>query len=395
MTTNIKPTRQDLLQIAADYADLCVLVTTSDLDAPGPKIVYVNAAFTGMTGYSLPEILGKTPRILQGPDTDSQMLARFKSALKSGKDFIGRTTNYKQNGEPFELEWITTHLRDSSGQTTHYIALQRDITGVNRAEHDLAEVDDELRTAKSKLIESTKRLESVERSLAEKARFAAHGEISAGVVHDLSNALTPIFGLIDLLHSMDNLPPDARKITGDLDVGIEHALNLISNLRDYHSADEGKQHEPVELRTLIHRLPDLTKGKWTDPSRPPGSGVGFAFELQDSAIVLGSDVEILQVLINLVLNAIDAMPDGGTVTVAMAVESNRVKISVSDTGIGMSEELALNCFKPYVKGRSTGTGLGLSVCRRIVEAHGGTIEADPSPDQGVTFRIELPLPQTI
>lgn len=390
--TNIKPTRQDLLQIAADYADLCVLVTTADLDLPGPTVVYVNAAFTGMTGYSLTDILGRTPRILQGPDTDVQMLARLKFTLKSGKDFIGRTTNYKQNGEPFEIEWITTHLKDSSGRTTHYIALQRDITGMARAEHDLAQVDDELRVAKSKLIETTSQLESVERSLAEKIRFAALGEISAGVVHDLSNALTPVFGLIDLLHSVDNLPLDARKIASDLDVGIEHALNLISNLRDYHASDDSRQFEPVELRGLIHRLPDLTKGKWADSNRAPGSGISFAFDLQDSAIVLGSDIEILQVLINLVLNAIDAMPDGGTVTIALAQEKNLVNISVSDTGIGMSEELAVSCFKPYVTGRSTGTGLGLSVCRRIVEAHGGTIVADPSPDQGATFRIELPLP---
>lgn len=394
--TDANPARQDLLQLAADYADFCVLVTTADLELPGPQVLYVNSAWTQMTGYSASDIIGNTPRMLQGSETDTQMLGRLKTALQAGKDFIARTTNYKHNGEPFEIEWIISHLKDSQGVTTHYIALQRDITGIARAEHELEHFDDELRRAQTGLINTTRQLETVEGSLAEQARFAALGEIAAGVVHDLSNALTPIFGVLELLHSMDNLPEEARMLAGDLDVSIEHALNLLANLRDYHSADStGSRAEPVDLKQLIQRLPDLTKAKWASANRPADAGIDFAFDIQDHAIVSGSDVELLQVLVNLILNAIDAMPDGGSITVSMALTDNqRVNVLVSDTGVGMSDELARTCFEPYVKGRSTGTGLGLSVCKRIIEAHGGSIIAIPFASHGVTFSIELPVVST-
>lgn len=394
--TNAIPARQDLLQLAADYADFFVLVTTADLELPGPQVLYVNSAWTQMTGYSASDIIGNTPRMLQGSETDTQMLGRLKTALKAGKDFIARTTNYKSNGEPFEIEWIISHLKNSQGTTTHYIALQRDITGMARAEHELEHFDSELRHAQSKLIDTTRQLETVEGSLAEQARFAALGEIAAGVVHDLSNALTPIFGVLELLHSMDNLPEEARMLAGDLDVSIEHALNLLANLRDYHSAGSaGNRAKSVDLRQLIQRLPDLTKAKWASANRLADAGIDFTFDIQDNAVVLGSDVELLQVLVNLVLNAIDAMPDGGSITISMALtESNQVSVLVSDTGIGMSDELAETCFEPYVKGRSTGTGLGLSVCKRIIEAHGGSIRAIPFAGHGATFSIELPMAST-
>lgn len=385
--------RQDLFQLAADYAEFCVLVTTADLERPGPRVLYVNSAWSQMTGYSASDIIGNTPRILQGKETDTKMLGRLKTALNAGKDFIARTTNYKQTGEPFEIEWIISHLKDEHGDTTHYVALQRDITGKARAENELEHYDEELRSAQSQLLDTTQQLEAVEESLAEKAKFAALGEIAAGVVHDLSNALTPVFGILELLHSMDNLPQEARELAGDLDVSIEHALDLLSNLRDYHAAEGAESPaRPVELRPLLQRLPDLTKSKWASSKRKTKSGIDFTFEIEGEASVLGRDVELLQVLVNLVLNAIEAMPDGGTINLSMSpADDNRVQILVSDTGIGMSDEMAQTCFEPYVKGRSSGTGLGLAVCKRIIEAHGGSIKAIPFATHGVTFSIELPL----
>ena len=390
--SNQSLSRQDLLQLAAEYADFCVLVTTADLQLPGPQVLYVNSAWTRMTGYSLADIVGKTPRILQGPETDKKMLVRLKNALDTGKDFIARTTNYKQNGEPFELEWVITHLKNTDGETTHYIALQRDITGVSRAEDELEIFDSELRDAKAQLLDKTEQLKAVEGALVEKAKFAALGEVAAGVVHDLSNALTPVFGVLELLHSMDSLPQEAKALTSDLDVTIEHAMNLLANLRHYHSSGGEQSKEQVDLVQLIHRLPDLTKGKWADANRVATAGIDFAFDIQNHAVVEGQDVELLQVLVNLVLNAIDAMPDGGTITISMALtDNNQVQLMVSDTGVGMTEELAKTCFEPYVKGRSSGTGLGLSVCKRIIESHGGSIRAIPFSNHGVTFSIQLPV----
>lgn len=96
--------RPDLMELAASYQQHSVIVTTAELDRPGPQILYANSAFTRMTGYSIGELLGRTPRILQGPKTDREILKRLRLALQSGQDFIARAVNYKRDGTEFEIE---------------------------------------------------------------------------------------------------------------------------------------------------------------------------------------------------------------------------------------------------------------------------------------------------
>lgn len=118
----------DLLARATEQLDESVLITESMLDAPGPRIVYVNRAFTGMTGYTAEDVLGKTPRILQGPETDRAVLERLRSQLERGERFEGQTVNYRKGGTPFVIRWYIETLRDPEGVITHFMAVQRDVT---------------------------------------------------------------------------------------------------------------------------------------------------------------------------------------------------------------------------------------------------------------------------
>lgn len=383
--------RQDLLELASAYADYSVLVTTAQMDLPGPQILYANSAFTRMTGYAVHELLGKTPRILQGPQTDRPLLKRLRSTLDEGHDFIARAINYKRDGTPFELEWIISHLRDAEGQTTHYVALQRDISGMERAEQDLIKFDDELRDASHNLIETVHKLEVAENRLFDRERFAVLGEMAAGVVHDISNALTPVFSLVELLHTVENLPLGAQKLTSSLDHSIEHALQVLSNLKEYYQKGHTRSLEPVDLQQLLHQIPDNTKARWWSVNRQPGRGINFAFDISHPVSVSGNETELTQVLTNLVYNAIDAMPEGGTLSLSLSAEDSDAVLSITDTGTGMSAEMAERCFYPYVTTRDHGTGLGLSVCRRIVEQHRGTIMAYSEESKGTSFVIRLPL----
>ena len=190
--------RPDLMELAAAYDPYSVLVTTADLMLPGPQILYANAAFTRMTGYAVHELLGRTPRVLQGPKTDRAVLDRLKRALTAGEDFIARTVNYKRDGTEFELEWIINHLRDAAGRTTHYVALQRDITGLNLAHENIQRFDAELRQAGEQLQATMHRLEDAEQRLFQRERMAALGQMTAGVVHDLRNSLVPIASFVEL-----------------------------------------------------------------------------------------------------------------------------------------------------------------------------------------------------
>ncbi len=128
-----------------------VLITDAQLDRPGPRIVFVNHAFTAMTGYAEAEIVGQTPRILQGPRTDRDVLARLRRNLERGETFAGEAVNYRRDGSEFVLEWQVSPIRDERGVITHYLALQRDITDRRRAEEVLAglSVRDTLRRKKA------------------------------------------------------------------------------------------------------------------------------------------------------------------------------------------------------------------------------------------------------
>jgi PAS domain S-box-containing protein len=123
----------DAVQIVEAAAE-SLLVTTSDLDWPGPTIVYANAAFERMTGWSRTEVIGKTPRILQGADTDRSVFVDLRSRLLAGDTWENRTINYRKDGTPFVMEWSIVPLRNSAGQVHQYLAVQRDVTARIEAE---------------------------------------------------------------------------------------------------------------------------------------------------------------------------------------------------------------------------------------------------------------------
>ncbi len=123
--------------VRSDYDS--ILITTLDLEKPGPKIVYVNDGFTRMTGYSKEEVLGKTPRVLQGPKTDRKVLDTLKKRLKQGQAFFGHTVNYKKNGTEFIIQWDIHPLTNKKGEVTHWVSYQHDITERKRSEKKIVD----------------------------------------------------------------------------------------------------------------------------------------------------------------------------------------------------------------------------------------------------------------
>ena len=117
-----------------------VLITDADLDAPGPRIVYANPAFCEMTGYAPHELLGRTPRMLQGPASDGNTLERLRVALRNGESFTGSTINYRKDGSSYEVEWRIQPVRDTQGRITHYSSTQRNVTERNRIAKALREL---------------------------------------------------------------------------------------------------------------------------------------------------------------------------------------------------------------------------------------------------------------
>lgn len=116
-----------LFKHAADLAFNAITVTRATDDSGGSEVIYVNDAFTDMTGYSADEVIGKTPGMLQGPDTEQDVLDRLDDKMSAGETFHGQTVNYRKDGTPFDIEWTVRPIQDN-GETTHYVAVQRDVT---------------------------------------------------------------------------------------------------------------------------------------------------------------------------------------------------------------------------------------------------------------------------
>lgn len=129
------PPARDILDAASES----ILVTTADLDFPGPTIVYANRAFEQMTGWPLAEVRGRSPRVLQGPKTDHAIFADMRRALEGGGRWEGLTVNYRKDGSEFFMEWSITSLVDAHGRPRHYVAVQRDVTARIEAEREIAE----------------------------------------------------------------------------------------------------------------------------------------------------------------------------------------------------------------------------------------------------------------
>ncbi|AWN51407.1 HWE histidine kinase domain-containing protein [Methylobacterium sp. 17Sr1-1] len=123
-----------LLQAAVEASGEAVVITSADLDEPGPSIEYVNPAFTRMTGYGADEVLGRTPRLLQGSGTERAVLDRMRATLVAGEEFQGEAVNYRKDGSAYIVEWLITPVRDGDGRISHWVSVQRDVTERRRGE---------------------------------------------------------------------------------------------------------------------------------------------------------------------------------------------------------------------------------------------------------------------
>jgi len=127
----------EVLQAALDQAYNAVIVTEAQLDPPGPRIVYANPAFARQTGYPTEELIGQTPRILQGTDTDPVMLQELRRRLDQDLTFEGRTVNYRKDGQPYHVEWNISPVRNPAGETRYYLSVQHDVSDFIQAQSKL------------------------------------------------------------------------------------------------------------------------------------------------------------------------------------------------------------------------------------------------------------------
>ncbi|HZN01271.1 MAG TPA: ATP-binding protein, partial [Pyrinomonadaceae bacterium] len=220
-------------------------------------------------------------------------------------------------------------------------------------------------------------------------KMAALGELSFGVAHNVNNTLTGILGRAQLLLRNS---ADSSKIESGLELIIKSAedgAHIIRRIQDFARKRPSREFEIIPVAELLKDACELTRPRWE--GRSDFAPIRFALHADSRAHVQGDPVELREVLVNMIYNAVDAMPSGGEVRLGTIETREHVILTIGDTGTGMGPEVKSRLFDPFfsTKGRK-GTGMGLAVSFGIIRRHEGSIDVDSEPGRGTTFKISLP-----
>jgi len=337
------------------------------------KITYVNPAFEQITGYSREEVLGLSPAILKSDRHDPSFYRSIWETTSRGDAWSGRMTNRKKDGSLFQEEVTVSPIRNEEGAIVSFVAVKRDVT---------LEVE-------------------LERQLQHASKMEAVGTLAGGIAHDFNNILQVVLGYGELLLLNREDGEEGRQETEGIVAAAQRGADLVQQLLAFSRKVESKLC-PVDLNREVEQA-----GKLLQRTIP--KMIEVSLDLAENLRIVKADLaQIGQVLMNLGVNARDAMPDGGrlviqTRNVSFDAEYCRrnvgvqagghVMVSVSDTGIGMDRETREHIFEPFytTKGAGRGTGLGLAMVYGIVKSHGGHIVCASEAGRGTTFSIYFPV----
>ena len=255
----------------------------------------------------------------------------------------------------------------------------------------------QLQQQTTELEEAIAELRQTQQQVIQQERMRALGTMACGIAHDLNNGLSVILGFGDILLADREKFPENSSARMHLQemvlAGCDNA-KLVDRLREFYRPRAPREpRQAVNLNEVIEQTILLTAPKWQSQASGEGATIHIEKELGDIPLVCGVPDELREVLTNLILNAIDAMPRGGTMSFRTRQDGQRVRLEMSDTGTGMTEETRRNCLEPFFTTKGDhGSGLGLAMSYGIIRRHGGSIEITSRLNKGATFTIYLPVP---
>jgi signal transduction histidine kinase/ActR/RegA family two-component response regulator len=234
-----------------------------------------------------------------------------------------------------------------------------------------------------------------QKAMMEQERLRAMGQMASGLSHDINNALGPITLYTEsLLEDEENLSEKAKRYLKTIQTATEDIAGTVSRMREfYRKREEETDLLPVELNKLVPQVIERTQPRWKNIPQEHGAVIHVTTDLQEEmAPIAGIEGDIRDALTNLIFNAVDAMPEGGTLTIRTRTENSTITLEVLDTGIGMDEETRTHCLEPfYTKKGERGTGLGLAMVYGVMERHQGELEIESEPGKGTHVRLIFPL----
>jgi len=350
---------------ARELADVVRRIGEGVIVADGDdRIVFANRAFHEMIGASDSLVGVRWTEFLAGAQDVAALTAQMRAP-----SFQGEVLLLTRAGDPRPVLATLSTAERHDGGGTQRIGVFRDIS----REHEL----------RFRVIREQK--------------FRTLGSLAAGVAHNINNRLTPVLGWTEMLQERLNAD---EAIAGD---ELKHALNVIHQgasdsvetvrrLQEYSRPARVKGPEAVQLRDVLEQLLALTRPQWDNEAARRGIRYEIDLKADPAPAVLAVASEVREALLNILENALAAMPQGGRLTLHVHGEDDRAVVAISDTGKGMSPEVQRLAFEPFFTTRSTegGTGLGLSLAQEIVQRYRGTISLSSAEGVGTTFTLSFP-----
>jgi signal transduction histidine kinase len=253
-----------------------------------------------------------------------------------------------------------------------------------------------VRERTAELSRTLDQLRNAQATMIQHERLSALGGMTAGIAHDFNNVLSLILGYSEMLLRSLRQPGGAKAadmLLGTIINAAQDAAKMFARLREFHRpADKGQPKQVTDLNLLVEQAVDLTKPRWHSQAMGQGATIRMETALADNLPpLMGEAAELREMLTNLIFNAVDAMPQGGTITLRTSLEGPNIMLEIADTGSGMTEETRRRCLEPFftTKGQK-GTGLGLAMVYGIVQRHGGTIALHSELGKGTRFVFGFP-----
>ena len=362
-----------VLTHAIEKAEVSIVI--SDITRVGQPIVYVNNAFTDLTGYEKHEIIGSNCRFMQGDNTGQDDIAELRQAITERKPVETTLLNYRKDGSPFYNHLILTPV-STNDTVTHYIGFQQDVTKKRKAEQFLEE--------------SKQRAE-------ESARLKS--SFLAGMSHEIRTPIHGVSGVLQLL-GKTTLNDDQRHYLSLATFSVESLLHIVNDILDFSKIEAGQLHIENTAFNLLQELETL-KSQYALSCQEKGLELGFTVSLSGYENVIGDAIRFRQIMSNLIGNAIK-FTDSGRVDVDIRLREEskhalRLTGQVTDTGIGIAKEKLPGIFDVFTQEDNStarkygGTGLGLSISKQLCELMGGSVSVESEKGHGSKFVFSVNL----